>query len=131
MAADVHDIVDAPEYPEIAIIIAPRCVASEIAPGHAGPVLLRETIRIAPDIANHTGPGLPDDQIPLAIVFDWLAFGVDYLGDHSRQRQRCRARLERHRSRRRRDHDGSGFGLPPGIDDRATLFSDHLVIPLP
>ena len=34
-------------------------------------------------------------------------------------------------ARQRRDHDHARLGLPPGIDDRAALLADHLVIPHP
>ena len=35
------------------------------------------------------------------------------------------------RAGQRRDHDHAGLGLPPGIDDRAALAADDLVIPHP
>src|SRR5207248_3895281 len=44
---------------------------------------------------------------------------------------RARAGFRRRRTRQRRDHDRSGFRLPPGVDDRATLFANHTVIPHP
>jgi hypothetical protein len=35
------------------------------------------------------------------------------------------------RARGQGEHDAAGFGLPPGIDDRAALFADHLEVPFP
>ncbi len=42
-----------------------------------------------------------------------------------------RAGLERGRAGQRRDQDAAGLGLPPGVDDRAALLADHVVVPEP
>ncbi len=54
-----------------------------------------------------------------------------HVGDHARQRQRGRTGLGRDGARERRNHRGAGFGLPPGVDDRATPAADHFAIPHP
>ena len=56
--------------------------------------------------------------------------GAD-LGGDARERPRRRARLQRRHAGQRRDHDRAGFGLPPGVDDRAALAADELVVPDP
>ena len=35
VSADVHDVVNAAQYPVVAIIVAPGCVSSEIRAGNA------------------------------------------------------------------------------------------------
>ena len=41
------------------------------------------------------------------------------------------AGLSGNRAWKRCDHDGAGFRLPPGVDDRAAAFADHIAIPHP
>ncbi len=44
---------------------------------------------------------------------------------------RRRSGLERRDAGQRRDHDRAGLRLPPGVDDRAALAADELVVPDP
>src|SRR3546814_20918687 len=50
---------------------------------------------------------------------------------HAEEWHRGRTGLLRYRTGQRRNQNATGFGLPPGIDDRATRIADHLVIPAP
>src|SRR5882724_9902183 len=131
MSAYVHHIVHASEHPVVAIVIAACRIASEIAARNTGPILLLKAFWIAPDITNHAGPWVADNEKALAIVLDRLALGVHNIGENSRQRKRSRTGFKWYRSRHRRNHDRAGFGLPPGIHNRAAFLSDHLVVPLP
>ena len=60
-----------------------------------------------------------------------FAFGIDDLRLHAEERTRRGARLELGCAGQRRDEDAAGFGLPPGVDDRAAIVADHVVVPLP
>ncbi len=70
-------------------------------------------------------------RLPRAGAFQHLALGVDDLRDDAEERPRRRAGLEPGRAGQRRDQDAAGLGLPPGVDDRAAVFADHAVVPLP
>ena len=68
---------------------------------------------------------------PLAGTFDRLTFGLEQNRLDAEERQRGGTRLGGGGARQRSDEDTAGFGLPPGIDDRALLMTDVLVIPHP
>ena len=70
-------------------------------------------------------------RLPLVGALLHLAFGVDDLRDDAEERPRRRAGLELGGARQRRDEDAAGLGLPPGVDDRAAVLADHVVVPLP
>src|SRR4029079_19398236 len=72
-----------------------------------------------------------DNEIAAFVVANWDArLGYDVDNDTG-QRQRCRSGYRRRRSGQRRQHYRAGFGLPPRIDERASRFTDYLVIPHP
>ena len=56
---------------------------------------------------------------------------VEQLGLDAEERQRGRTGLGTPGTGQRRDQNAAGLGLPPGIDDRALLVTDVLVIPHP
>ena len=70
-------------------------------------------------------------RLPVAGAFQHLAFAIDDLRDDAEERPGRRAGLEPRRARQRGDQNPAGLGLPPGVDDRATAFADHAVVPLP
>src|SRR5207248_4903145 len=49
----------------------------------------------------------------------------------TKERPRRRAGLQGRCARDRSDQDAAGLGLPPGVDDRAALVADMVVIPEP
>ena len=131
VAGDVHDVVDAPEQPEVAIVIDPRPVAHEVGVLVAVPVGLAVAVRVAVDAPQHRRPGLPDHQVTAAAGRHHLSLFVVYRGVHGRKGLRRRARLQRRDAGEGRDHDHSGLGLPPGVDDRRPVPSDVFPVPDP
>ena len=131
MAADVHHVVDAAQDPIIAIVIATGGVAGEIGSRHACPVLFLEAIGVAPNVANHAGPGAPQNQKAFAARFDGIAVEIDDIGNYAGHGKCSGARFQRHGSRHGSDQHAAGFGLPPGINNGTTAFADHAVIPFP
>ena len=49
VAGDVEHVVDAPDDPEVAVLVAARAVAGEVHAGHVAPVRLAEALVVAPD----------------------------------------------------------------------------------
>ena len=131
VARDIDDIIDPPGDPPIAIGIAPRAVAGEIAAGIGGEIGLEEARMIVPDGAHLPRPALRQAQIALGRAMEFGALGIDEHRHHAEQRQRRRAGLERRGAGQRADQRATGFGLPPGVDDRAAAVADDAVIPFP
>ncbi|MNY29226.1 hypothetical protein D3C86_1632570 [compost metagenome] len=86
---------------------------------------------IAIDGARLARPAVDDAEIAVSRPFQHVAFGIDKLRLHAEERPRRRARFQIGRTRQRRDENAAGLRLPPSIDDRALVFADHMVIPLP
>src|SRR5205085_8508947 len=63
---DVHHVVDAPEQPEVALLVDPRPVAGEVDAGIARPVRLLEALGVAEDAARHRRPGPAQDEVAAA-----------------------------------------------------------------
>src|SRR5207302_1637912 len=97
-----HDVVDATEEPEVAILVALGAVAREIDVVVLRPVLLHEPVGIAPDTTEHSGPRLPEHEIAR---LRGVALFVEHLGVDARKRERRRARLEDREGRQRRDEN--------------------------
>src|SRR6185503_16041435 len=131
MAANIDYIVDTAHYPEITIRITPRAVPRKVDPFDLRPVLLFVAFVVTPNSSQHRRPGPFDDQITALIRAHRPAVASHHIGLDPGERLRARTGLRRRRSRNRRDHDRAGFRLPPRIDDRASLFSDHFAIPHP
>ena len=130
VAADVHDVVDAAEQPEIALVVELAPVAGEVAALEPAPIRVEVPLRIPPDAAQHARPRLGQREVAAA-SFDDAARIVDDLGADSGQRERRRPRLRGGRAGQRADHDPAGLGLPPGVDHRACSAADVLAVPHP
>ena len=132
VAGDVDHVVDAADDPEVAVLVLARGVADEVGLlAELREVGLDEAVVVLVERAQHRRPRPREHEQALAVV-DRLAVAlVDDLGRDPRERPRRRARLGRGDPRQRRDHDRAGLGLPPGVDDRAALAADHLVVPEP
>ena len=83
MARHVHDVVDAPEEPEVAVVVDLGAVAGEVAAFEAAPVGLLVALGVAVQATQHGGPGSRQGQVPTAAV-DRLAGVVDDLGPDPR-----------------------------------------------
>src|SRR6185312_15589097 len=131
MTGNVDDVIHPAHDPEVAVFVFTGTVAGEIHAGNLRPVLLHIAIGIAVNRAQHSRPGLLKHQKSARASGDGFAIHGDDLGHHTRKRFGSRTRLGSNRAGNRRDHDVAGFGLPPGIDDRATVVADHLAVPHP
>ena len=56
VAGDEHDVVDAAEQPEVAVVVALGAVAGEVLAVEARPVRVAVALRVAPDAAQHRRP---------------------------------------------------------------------------
>src|SRR6185436_5906900 len=92
---------------------------------------LFETFGIPPNTAEHAGPRFADDELAAGIAWDGVSFVVDNFGKNSEEGQGGAAGFGGDCAGQGSDHDNAGFGLPPGIDNRATLAADNLMIPDP
>ena len=131
VAADVHHVVDAPEQPEVAVVVELGAVAGEVAVGEAAPVRVAVPLGVAVDAPQHRRPRPGQREVAPADG-----------------RRACRRR----RPARRRCpgsgnvaepgfsvvQPGSGLimmaarlGLPPRVDHRAAATADVLVVPHP
>src|SRR5271155_602811 len=131
MAGDIDDIVDPPGQPVEPVLVAAGAITGKIQPGKMGEIGLDETPVIAKDRAHDPRPSVGDAEISFAGTVDDLAVVVDDDRLDAKERPRRRARLQRRRARDRGYQDAAGFGLPPGIDDRAALLADMIVVPQP
>src|SRR5262249_8079180 len=60
-----------------------------------------------------------------------LALSVHDFRLHAKEWTRCRAGLEFGCARQWCDKDAASLGLPPSVDDWATIFADDVVVPFP
>src|SRR4051795_9450643 len=133
VAGHVDDVVDAPDDPEVVVLVLARGVADEVR-------LLAELLEVRLDVAvvvaeqraQHAGPRLLEDEQALLVALGLLtARLVEDPRLDARQRRAGRPGLHVLRARQRRDHDLAGLGLPPGVDDRAVAAADDLPVPQP
>jgi hypothetical protein len=121
VSGDVDHVVDAPEDPEVAALVAPRAVAGEVQVPELRPVVLAVALGIAPDAAQHRGPGLADHEVAAVVRGQLLALVVDDGRVDAEEGPRRRARLRDGQPGQRRDRDRARLRLPPRVDDRAAL----------
>ena len=71
VAGDVHDVVDAAEQPQVAVGVVLGAVTGEVEAqvGEFRPVGVFVALLVAPDAAQHGGPGLVQHQQPAAAGF--------------------------------------------------------------
>src|SRR6516162_121669 len=94
-------------------------------------ICLYEALVIAEHGAHHTRPRLGYAEISPSRTLDHIAVIV-YDDRLDAEEGSCRrSRFQRCRPRDRSDQNAAGFGLPPGVDDRATLIADMIVVPQP
>ena len=62
MAGDVQHVVDAAHDPVVAVGVAAGVVAGQVVVRHLAPVLLAIAVVVAPNAAQHAGPGLGHHQ---------------------------------------------------------------------
>ena len=79
----VHHVVDAPEQPEVAVVVDLGAVAREVAALEPAPVRLLVALGVAVDAAQHRRPRPGEREVAAAAV-DALAVVVDDLGADAR-----------------------------------------------
>src|SRR5215218_9727357 len=131
MSAYINNIIDPAHYPEIAVLIAARAVASEIDAFNLRPVLLFITLVVAPDRSQHRRPWSFNHQITAFVCSNRLAVTCHHVSFDAGKWECAGAGLGRSCTGKRRDHDRAGFGLPPCVDNRAALLADDRAIPHP
>ncbi len=136
VARDVDHIVNAAHHPEVAIAITAGPITGEvdraaISSTQVFPIAAAEAIGISMHRAHHSRPGPAHHQEATLIGTSRLTGGIHHIGSNSRQGKGCRSRLGGRRPGQGADHHATGFGLPPGVDDRATVGADDIAIPDP
>ena len=87
-----HDVVDAAEQPEVAVVVALGAVAREVAVAEAGPVGLLVPLGVAPDAPQHRRPRPGEHQIAAARDLHRLTGVVDDVGGDAREAGTSRSR---------------------------------------
>ena len=132
VSGNVDHIVDPPDDPQVAVLVADRRVTDEVDRGpEARPIGLDVAVVVAIEGAEHRRPRAREDQQPLALLDALARRLVEHVGGDRGQRVGRRAGLGLGQPGQRRDHDLTRLGLPPGVDDRAPLAADHHVVPEP
>src|SRR5256885_6125023 len=131
MAGDVHDVVDAAEKPEVAVLVDARPVADEIRVLPAAPVRLLVALGIAEYPTQHGRPRFADHEIATAPRWHRVALVVEDGRVDGRERLGRGAWLERGDAGQRRDEDHAGLRLPPRVHHRRAVAADVLAIPDP
>ena len=133
MSGHVDGIVDAPQDPEITVVVDLRAVAGVKAAEAAEIALV--LLLVVEHAKHHAGPRLADDQVAGAAAFGQV-LAVASGGAHDRgvdagQGEGGRTGLELGGVRQRADHGAAGLRLPPGVHDGQLAAADVLVVPLP
>mmetsp|Transcript_143745 Transcript_143745/g.460062 ORF Transcript_143745/g.460062 Transcript_143745/m.460062 type:complete len:247 (-) Transcript_143745:1199-1939(-) len=120
VAAHDDDVVDAPGDPIVAIGIPSGAVAGQVVAGERE-VSLPEALGVAPDSAEHGGPGVLDCKQAFDVVpFDLAPRDVQQRGLHAEEGSHGAPGLLRPALRGQRgDRDRACLRLPPRVGDRA------------
>ena len=86
MTGDIKDIVNPSRDPVVAVFIAARAVAREVAAFEFREICLEKTLVIAIDCAHLARPAVSDDQIAGRGAIERVAVAVDDRGHDSGQR---------------------------------------------
>mmetsp|Transcript_27657 Transcript_27657/g.80844 ORF Transcript_27657/g.80844 Transcript_27657/m.80844 type:complete len:303 (-) Transcript_27657:1020-1928(-) len=129
--ANDHRVVDPSHDPEVAIFVPSCAVAGEVVP-RDGEVRVLETLLVAPNAPQGTGPRALDRQKALSLSVDLLARLVQQHGIDPKVRQRSRSRLEIPPfDGKWRDNLRPALGLPKVVHDGAPSAADDVVAPAP
>src|SRR3989344_495231 len=131
VAGDVDHVIHPTGDPVVTVLVAARAVAAEVVTGVGLEVGVDHPLMVAVNAANLAWPAVLDRQYAAARAVDLLALFIQQHRLHAKERPGRRAGFEVGGAGQWSDQDGAGFGLPPGVDDWAAAFADHVVIPLP
>src|SRR5438132_12728748 len=143
MPGDVDHVVDASEDAEVAIFRLQRAVSGEVRP--IVPVLAvlvlvvllvvgrHETVRIAVDRLEDTGPGIADTDVAgFRTAFrDRLSLLVEDDRKDAQHPRTAAARFHRLKGGQGAAQEAAVLGLPPGIYDGGLPLPDAVVVPAP
>src|SRR5262249_60624332 len=73
VSGDVHHVVDAPEQPEVPVLVDPRAVAGEVDVLVPRPIRLAVALVVLVDPSEHCGPRSLQHEIPAAAQADRLS----------------------------------------------------------
>src|SRR5437762_13941476 len=103
VASDIKNIINPPDDPEIAVLIASRAVSGKIISLELAPILFFVALLVAATRAQHWGPGSPNNQVS---AYFWADL-APLLSDHDRidrkTRDRCATGLCWNRARQGRN----------------------------
>src|SRR5687767_11202962 len=88
VARDVEDVVDTADDPEVTVFVLTTTIAGEVAAGNFGPVDLFVAFGIAPEAAQHAGPGFADDEFAALPFRDGIALVIDDFGNDAEEWER-------------------------------------------
>ena len=131
VASHVQNVIDAANYPGVAVFIAAGAVAGEIIAFELAPVLMSIARFVPVDRAQHGRPGPPNNQFSSDIWPNLAPLLIDNGGIDPKERECCAAWFCWNGAGQGRNHDRASFGLPPRIDDRTTPAADRPMIPHP
>src|SRR6516165_7027570 len=129
MTGDIDDVVDPAREPIKPVLVPAGAVAGEIEPRKCREIGLYEPLMITKHRAHHAGPSAGKAEVSFAGTPYHLAVTVDDGRFDTKEGSRRGAWLQRCGTGDRGNQNATGFSLPPGIDDRAALFADMIVIP--
>jgi hypothetical protein len=130
VTGDVDHIIDAAGDPVIAVLVAAAAVAGEVHALIGGEVGLHEALMVAIDGAHLAGQLSVMTRLP-SVAPSVICPRHRPVPADAEEGPAWPSRASGRRAGQRRDQDAAGFGLPPGVDDGAAAFADHIVIPGP
>ena len=131
VTGNFQHVIEASHDPEIAVFIFPSAITAQVHIFEFPVVRFLIPLRISPHIAEHSGPGFADDDIPAFIGSSFRTVFAEDRCINPKEGECCGTGFERCCCRERGDEEAAGFGLPPGIHDRAAPSTDVRVIPHP
>ena len=132
MPGDVQHVIDAAGDPVVAVFIAHHAVACHVVAGKPAEIGIDKPPVVSVNSAHDAGPRGFDAEIPgggVALYF--VAFFVQNHGFDAEEGE-CRGTwFQRCCCGQGCHQNPAGFGLPPCINDGASLFADGVIIPEP
>ncbi len=133
VARDVEHIIDPAGDPVIAIRITSAAITGEVIAFEIREIGFHKPVVIAVNGAHLTGPAVFDTQHTFGFGAGQLCpvVGSRITGCTPKNGFVAEPGLVVVAPGKRGQKVTAGFGLPPGVDDRAITFSNHVMIPVP
>ena len=131
VARDVHDVIDATQQPDVTVVVVAGAITGKVFVAELVPIRFLEALGVAPDSAQHGGPGLGNNEESTRVVgLNDTVFVDDLEVDAGNGNLRASG-FQRRDAGEGRDHDRAGLGLPPGVHDRRFAAPNTVVVPDP